>query len=190
MSTSFKRVISHPDEVGQISKKMSTGLPWPEQEQQHAMMTTAASAETPPPAVVECDDNQQPEPSSSVMPFSVPRPLNQRSFSSSSSSLSDRSEDHDSTKDDDDDMMNETEGSLPIEIPLSRIDSGLSCDSSVRAGNRSPTGSGSGTWGWYPDEHVGNPDDLQGDTEDYGPSRLIDICQQDVNNGTYSKRML
>jgi len=177
MSTSFKRVISHPEELGNLSKKMSmdvnekTGA---EKELKLPAMTVS-EAESPPAAVIiESDDQLNVSPSAAFRGFST------------------------LSADDKEESMS-LSGISRNELNLARLDSKAS-EVMVRP-QRAGSGS-SGTFGWFIDVHgadstpktkeekkvparkelhVETEDDVGEEEEE--PTQFIDISQQGMDNG-------
>jgi hypothetical protein len=182
MSSSFKRVISHPDELGNISKKVTM-------EEENAKELAAKNASTrstspsTPPAVVEVDDVMvvEEENEAKLGPH-----VGAYTHSSTASSLSDRSH----TEAQLEKLFNEemisiqedvagvrrNYAQLPSASNLTRVESTKSVDS----------------WGWFQDVHgsEGNKNNSfkrKTNNDDDGPAQMVDISHPN-RNGTLLRR--
>jgi ribosomal protein L23 len=175
MSTSFKRVISHPEELGNLNKKMSMGVNENVTDEvgNDSKLPATSEDETLPAAIIIENDEAQPERESPVALF--------RGIST----LTDNDK---SARFDTEESLSQS-GLSRNELNLARLDSRAS-DAMVRS-QRAGSGS-SGTFGWFIDVHGGEstpklkeeekkvPAKHLGDDVDDGEesTQFIDISQQ------------
>jgi hypothetical protein len=170
MSSSFKRVISHPDELGNMTKKVTVEEV---AAKELASKNEGTASPSNPPAVVELEVDD------AVVENEAKLGHRLRASSSAGSSLSDRSDQLDAwfheemiAIQDEVAGLRRNDAQLPAAINLTRVESARSVDSAK--------GSESVAWGWFQDVHgqEGNKNNSfkKRTNSDYdGPSQMVDI---------------
>lgn len=178
MSTSFKRVISHPEELGNLHKKMDI-----KKEESTKHESSLKKQEVPLEAVLIEEDTT----TSLRPPVDSPAGFRGVSTLSADQSIGDEQEETVSFS-----------GISRNELNLARLDS----KSSDIMGRTQRTGSGSsGTFGWFIDVHGGGEQGTpkvkeeekkksasnkkEEDAGDEEPTQFIDISQQNMDSGTF-----